>query len=229
MEIRRRFIASGYPRLVVLVFVVLAGLAAFGFSTALFRLGVEHMGYRYLAATAVGYGVFMLLLAMWIELQRRPDRRRDFDVVYLPGGLPDAGTTGVEFSGGSSGGAGASGSWEGPDVADINVDLDVVDADEAWPAVVAIAVAAVVLLGGLIALFYVVYYAPLLLAEVALDAALVTGIYRKLRKQDTRNWFGSAVRRTWQPALIIAACLFVIGVVVQWAMPNARTLGDVLR
>ena len=92
-----------------------------------------------------------------------------------------------------------------------------------------IAVAAVVLLGGVVGLFYVVSYAPLLLAEIALDAALVTGIYRRLRKQDTRHWLGSAIRRTWKPALVIAMCLFVVGVVVQWAVPTARTIGDVLR
>jgi hypothetical protein len=74
-----------------------------------------------------------------------------------------------------------------------------------------------------------VYYAPLLLAEVALDAALVTGIYRRLRRQDTRHWLGSAIRHTWKPAAAVAVCLYVIGVVVQWAVPSARTIGGVLR
>ena len=111
------------------------------------------MGFRYLAATAVGYGVFMLLLAIWIELHRRSENRDDFDVVDLPG------------SGISN----------------------------------------------------------------ALDAALVTGIYRRLRKQDTGNWVGSAIRHTWKPAIAIAACLYVVGVAVQWMMPAARTIGDVLR
>jgi hypothetical protein len=228
-EIRTRFIAKGYPRLIVFTFLGLAGLAAFGFSTALLRFGVEHMGSRYVAATAVGYGVFLLLIRAWIELNRPRENRRDLDIPDLPSaGSPDGGTS-VEFSGGSSGGGGASGAWEGADVPGLDVDVGVVDADEAWPVVVVIAVAAVVLLGGVAALFYVVYYAPLLLAEIALDAALVTGIYRKLRKQDTRNWLGSAIRRTWKPALVIGACLFVIGVLVQWATPTARTIGDVLR
>jgi hypothetical protein len=73
VQIRRRFIAKGYPRLVGLVFVTLSGLAAFGFSTALFRLGVDHLGLRYLAATVAGYGVFLLLMRIWIELNR-PNR-----------------------------------------------------------------------------------------------------------------------------------------------------------
>ena len=51
------------------------------------------------------------------------------------------------------------------------------------------------------------YAAPVLLAEVALDAALVAGIYRKLRKEDARYWLGSALRHTWLPAVIAAVCL----------------------
>jgi uncharacterized membrane protein YgcG len=226
-KIQRRFINKGRPRLVVFTLIALSGLAAFGVSTALFRLGLDHMGFRYLAATAAGYGVFMLLLAIWIELHRRSENRGDFDVVDLPGGGASDVGAGVEFSGGSSGGAGASGSWDGPGLP--SIDVDVPDADEAWPVVVVVAVAAVVLLGSVVALFYVVYYAPLLLAEVALDAALVTGIYRRLRKQDTGNWVGSAIRHTWKPAVAIAACLYVAGVVVQWMMPAAQTIGDVFR
>jgi uncharacterized membrane protein YgcG len=229
-EIRTRFVAKGSPRLVIFTFVSLAGLAAFGMSTALFRAGIDGMGTRYVAATVVGYAVFLFLIRLWIEFNRRPDARDSDD--YLPRDIPSTsdasgGDSAADFSGGSSGGGGASGSWEGGGLPTLDVDLP--DADEAWPLIVVIAIAAVVLLGGIVALFYVVYYAPLLLAEVALDAALVTGIYRKLRKQDTRNWLGSAVRHTWKPAAIIAACLFVAGTVIQWLAPSARTIGDILR
>jgi uncharacterized membrane protein YgcG len=185
------------------------------------------MGLRYLTATAVGYVVFLLLIRAWIEINRPRERRADLDVPDLPGGQPANGEAAADFSGGSSGGGGASASWGEPNLP--AVDFDVPDVDEAWPLVLAIAVAAIVLLGGVVALFYVVYYAPLLLAEVALDAALVTGIYRRLRKQDTGHWLGSAIRNTWKPALAVAVCLYAIGAVIQWAAPSSRTIGDVLR
>ena len=220
-RIRSRFIAKGHPRALMFVFVALAGLAAFGFSVTLFRLGVDHMGFRYLGATAAGYAVFLLLLRVWIAFHRREDPG-DPDIPDFDMASTDAD---AEFSGGSSGGGGASGSWDGPGLPDV----DIPDADEAWPVVVAIAIAGLVLLGAAAALFYVVYYAPLLLAEVALDAALVTGIYRRLRKHDTRYWLTSAIRHTWKPALAIALCVYVIGTLVQWAMPTAQTIGDVLR
>ena len=130
---------------------------------------------------------------------------------------------GDAFGGGQSGGAGATGGWGQP--ADGGIDIDVPDADEAWPVVLA----AVVLLGGVLAMLYVVYLAPVLLAEVALDAALVTGIYRKLRKRDAGHWLGSAVRHTWLPATIAAVCIAFAGLVLQWAQPTARSIGDVFR
>jgi hypothetical protein len=223
-EVRTRFIGKRHPRLVILTFISCAGLAALGVSMALFRLGVDHIGFRYLLATVSGYGVFLLLIRIWIELHRPSRDGVDLDVPDLDIVSTDAGAA---FSGGSSGGGGASGHWGGADIP--VVDLDVPDVDEGWPVVVAIAVAAVVFLGAVFAILYVVYYAPVLLAEVALDAALVTGLYRRLRKQDTGHWLWSAIRHTWKPATAVGVCLYVIGVVVQWAVPSARTIGDVLR
>jgi hypothetical protein len=221
-EIRTRFVGKGHPRLLILTFITCAGLAAFGISTALFRLGLDHMGFRYFLATAFGYGVFLVLIRIWIELHRPSKDHGDPDLSEIEIGSTDAD---AEFSGGGSGGGGAGGRWDGPGLPGV----EVLDADDAWPVVVAVAVAAVVFIGAGLALFYVVYYAPLLLAEVALDAALVTGIYRRLRRQDTRHWLGSAIRHTWKPAAAVAVCLYVIGVVVQWAVPSARTIGGVLR
>ena len=78
-------------------------------------------------------------------------------------------------------------------------------------------------------MLYVVYAAPALLAEVALDAALVAGINRRLRKEDARHWLDSAFRHTWLPALIVASCLYAAGMAFQWAAPDARSIGDVVR
>ena len=84
---------------------------------------------------------------------------------------------------------GPAGPGSGPSVQPA-LDLEL---DEAWP-VLLVALAGC---GGLVALSYVVYAAPALLAEVALDAALVGTIYRRLRKSDQRYWLETAVRRTW--------------------------------
>jgi hypothetical protein len=229
-EIRSRFVAGLYPRLTVLVLIGLSGAAAWGVSTALFRLGTDQMAYRYAAATITGYVVFLMLIKIWIEL-RRPRDSWDPGLDVVPD-LPigDGGDANVSFSGGSSGGGGASGSWGSPaESGGIDLPAEVPDVDEAWPIVAALIIAVVVLFGAAAALFYVVYYAPVLLAEVALDAALVTGIYRRLRKQDARHWLGSAIRHTWKAAVVMLVCLVLLGIAIQWAEPSARTIGDVLR
>jgi hypothetical protein len=232
-EIRSRFVAGLYPRLTVFALIGLSGAAAWGVSTALFRFGTDQMAYRYAAATVAGYVVFLVLIKIWIELRRTRDWWDGLDEVpdlSIGDGDVSIGDANAGFSGGSSGGGGAGGSWGPPsESGGIDLPAEIPDVDEAWPIVAAIVIAVVVLLGAAAALFYVVYYAPLLLAEVALDAALVTGIYRRLRKQDARHWLESAIRHTWKPALVMLVCLVLLGIAIQWAEPSARTIGDVLR
>lgn len=217
-EVRARFIAQGYPRLLVLFILLLSGLAAFAFSAGTLRLGFESMGPRYFFASLVGYTAFLFLIRIWIAFHRR-EWDPDFDIPDIPG--ESSGPDRAAFSGGDSGGGGASGRWGLPDDHG-GLALDVPDADDAWPLVLA----AVVVLGSVLAMFYVVYAAPALLAEIALDAALVTGIYRKLRKQDARYWLASALRRTWMPAAIVTVCVSLAGVALQWAVPSARSIGE---
>ena len=184
----RRRIAAGYPRLVICLILALSGVVAFQFSVLALLSGLVNMAVRYFLAALIGYATFLLLIRVWIALHRY---RHSVDVD--PGIAGDASSlSGATdgFGGGSSGGGGASANWGG---AEGGAGIDVADADEAWPVVVA----AVVLLSGALAILYVVYSAPVLLAEVALDAALISGLYRRLRKQDARHWLGSAVRHSW--------------------------------
>ena len=219
-QVQRRFIARGYPRILTLTILGVAGVASFAFSAILLRLGFEHMGLRYLLATLAGYATFLLLIRLWIAFHRR-EWDPSFDVPDAASG--SAGADHGAFGGGESGGAGASGSWDGPGIDGSLPSVDV-DVDDAWPVVLA----AVIALGGLLALIYVVYAAPVLLAEVALDAALVTGIYRKLRRADARHWLTSTVRRTWAAAVIVAVSVGLAGTVMQWVVPTARSIGDIL-
>jgi len=130
------------------------------------EFGVTQMGLRYFGATLVGYLTFLLLLRAWIAYERR-----DW---HIDGDLPDVGARGESakdslFGGGRSGGGGSAGSWNNPSGGfDNDIDLDL-GIDELWPLVLA----GICAFAGLTAILYVVYAAPVLLAEVALDAALV--------------------------------------------------------
>jgi hypothetical protein len=230
-KVRTQFIERGYPRLVAMTLLAGAGITAFGSSVLLLGLGLDHMGLRYALATAVGYVAFLLLIRVWIAMNRTMEHLQISDVLSIPDLPTGAGvtpTTNAGFSGGGSGGGGASHSWGAPSME--MPDLDVgVDADEAWPVVVAAIIALVRALGAVFALYYVVYTAPILLAEVALDAALVAGVYRNLRKEDAGYWLTSAIRHTWKPAAAVAICLSIAGTVLQWAIPSALSIGEVFR
>ena len=192
------------------------------FSAWVLSLGLDEMGLRYLVATLVGYVTFLMLIRAWIALHRVTDPG-GLDGLNLPDGTSPSGSGDAGFSGGHSGGGGAGSSWESPSDALPSVDLDV-DAPEEALLVIPVIIAAACLLGSVIAMFYVVYAAPVLLAEVALDAALVTGIYRRLRKEDARYWLGSALRHTWKPAAVAALCLWITGTAA--AMGDARCAID---
>jgi hypothetical protein len=142
------------------------------------------------------------------------------------------------FAGGHSGGAGGGTSWasdhprpglraeqgpgrDGPKTGGgWSLDLD----ELVW-----VIVAIVALFGGLICVFYVVYIAPLLLAEVALDAALVSVVYRRLRHEDTGHWAGAVVGRTWLPAIGLLVFMAILGFALQQIVPEARSIGAVIR
>jgi hypothetical protein len=100
-----------------------------------------------------------------------------------------------------------------------------IDLDDLWWIVAAV----VLTLGGLAAAFYVAWIAPVLLAEVAFDAAIVATTYRRLRHAHAEHWMGTVLRRTWVPALIITVFVALAGGALQMAAPEARSIGDVFR
>ena len=227
---------STSPRLHLLVIVSLAGLAAFLTSVLLLWSPAEVfelMAPRYAVAVVAGYGVFLLLIRAWIALQRPPgdgdlswlDWVEPGDVTDLVEVLPDA--TARQFAGGRSGGGGASDQWASPRSMSV-------ESDSSWgfdldDGVFWLIAAAACVVGGGLAIAYVLYTAPILLAEVALDAAIVSALYRRLRHDQRGYWLTTAVRRTWGPALILVAFAFVAGVALQYVAPSARSIGAVMQ
>jgi hypothetical protein len=133
------------------------------------------------------------------------------------------------FGGGSDfGGAGAGGSWgdsaasSGVNAATDGIDIGF-DLEELWLIVIAV----IAIAAGLIATLYIVYIAPVLLAEILVDGVLMVGLYRRIRGVERRHWLRAAVRQTLLPALIVAVCFAAGGYALQKAVPQARSIGDV--
>jgi len=179
------------------------GLVGLGASFGMLMLGLESMAIRYPVAVVVAYGAFLVGVRLWLRRFRSLERRRAKGAIGL-----DAVDLPVGDVGGGSGGDG-------------HFAAEFAAAGEA--ALVFVALAIVFVLG------YVVWSAPSIFAEVALDAALSAGLYRRLRRDTERGWLTSAIRRTIIPALIVIALAFVGGLILQTSFPGASSVGSIIQ
>ena len=233
-QIHDRLINRTAPRLELFLIVSLAGAAAFVTSAAGLRLGLESMAWRYPLAVAAGYGIFLLLIRIWIAWQRRRLNGLDgFDAFDVASEL-DASSIAPDvplFEGGRSGGGGGGSSfgsqaWVTPSRtasgrSSGGLDLDW---DELWPLAIAVAC----MIAGAVAIATVLYTAPILLAEVALDAAIMSAVYRRLRREDASHWVMTVVRKTWLPALTLVLLGAIAGYALQQIAPDALSIGGVI-
>jgi len=191
------------------------------------------MWLRFPLAILIAYSVFLVLLAVWLWLQRRSLDIDPSVLDFIPSGSSEHGESFQFGGGGDFGGGGAGGSWgesasslssgvprSGSSPQTVGLDLDL---EEGWLIVVAI----VALVGGLIASFYIIYIAPALLAEILVDGVLVAGLYRRVKPIEQRHWLRAAVRRTLLPALLVALFFTVAGYALQKAIPEAHTMGEI--
>jgi len=230
-----RLLRHGLPRFQMSIVLALTGATGFLASFGLLKLGVGSMTLRYPVAVALAYGAFLLLLRLWLKMQRD--------------GWGDAGDLGIQIlenadlpidsgapvgGGGSFGGGGSTTAFEAPPTPvkvsgggggkgsgsgfDFSFDLD----DAGFLVLLAIAIVAVAALGAAV---WILWIAPALLAEVLVDGLVMTALYRRLRRPQPTWWLTGAVRRTCVPALIVAVLLAGAGALLHKAVPGARSIG----
>lgn len=209
-RVHARLMARTAPRLELLLIVLLAGAAAFFASVVSLNLGLTAMAWRYPIAVAAGYLTFIALIRVWIAFQRRRPDAGDLVDAADVASQPLQEVPAVQL------GRGREPSFSGLDLSP--------SWDDLWP----LAVALIVIGVAAFAIMSVIYAAPLLLAEVALDAAIVGTLYRRLRREDSSHWVFTVVRRTWLPALLLIALAASLGYLLQAIAPGARSIGGVL-
>lgn len=213
-RIRERLLRFGFPRLRMLLLVLLTGGSGLLASWLMLRAGVVSMPLRYVVALLVAYGVFLLLLRVFAE----HGPAENFDI---PGNTSNTNTEGARLdfgstgSGGSArGGSGSSGSW-----------LDGALADDG----VLVLVLLIVVFAVACAAMWVVLSAPTLFAELVVDGALSATLYRRLRGIETRHWLDTAVRHTIVPFAVTAVAVLAFALVAQYLRPQAHSLGEVFK
>lgn len=239
----RARLESGYwPRVHCMLIVTVSTAVAFLTSVLLLVLQIHWMAIRYGAAAMAGYATFLLLLRGWVRWRwSRVQLNADgSDVVGdilnnvpinldVPS-LPDAP---VRFAGGGgrSGGGGASGSWGSPVKASSGgssggkgggVSLDLDGDDLFW-----VIVAAVAAFGGLIAVGYVIWIAPTLLAEAIVNGAVAGKVYHGMRQREDDFWTSRIFRRTIVSGVVVIVCAVVAGYAFNRIAPEARSIGGV--
>jgi hypothetical protein len=113
-RLQRSLERNGFPRLQMLLIVVLTGAVGFVASFLLLKLGLTEMWIRYLLAFAVAYLAFLLLL--WLWLRTRAEDYADVPDLSGLGNSSNGANPGESFSGGGGnfGGGGASGYYDHP-------------------------------------------------------------------------------------------------------------------
>lgn len=240
------------PRVQISIILALTAIAAFASSAMMLRVGVTSMTLRYPLAVIFGYFVFLLLLRIWIWLQS-DEPAGDIDLslpedIIIPnihvggggGGVKDlAFGGGGDFQGAGAGGSfgdsdtslpavgfvsssssSSSASSSGSGLGGIDFDID-----DGLALVVVLIILALVLS----ALIYVVWIAPILLAELVIDAAVVGALYKPVKNIERRHWLITALKKTGIPAIFVVLLFTAAGFVMEAANPDAATIGQFLR
>ena len=235
-RMRMRLERESYPRFHMFLLMLLTGVSGFIASFSFLQLGLETMWLRYLIAIGVAYIVFLGLLWLWLRT-----KAEDYIDIPDPGSFVTSGeshsySTYYDGEGGSFGGGGASASFDDVGVAD-SISIDDGAADTVGDVVGGAASAdelaiPLLLLIGFLALLlsslWIVYAAPVLLAELLVDGVLIAGLYRHVRKQNAQHWVETALRRTAWPFLITAVVIAISGYGLQSYVPEAKSIGDVI-
>lgn len=250
-QLRSNLLRQSWPRLQMSLLVSLTGGAGLLASFLMLHAGITSMSWRYPLALLAAYGVFLLLL--WLWLRTRVDDWVDVPDLNLDIPLPSARSLPGWHPGGGGdfAGGGASASFSPPmpaasslpvpaptnlshSVADgasdgladgLGAVGDALDADELAIPLLVVALA----IGLALSSFYVVYSAPTLFAELLLDGALSATLYRRLRHIERQHWVNTALRRTVWPFALTALLLAAVGWGLQSLAPQAHTLGEAIR
>ncbi|MHC1726617.1 MAG: hypothetical protein AB9866_11495 [Syntrophobacteraceae bacterium] len=242
-RLKKVIINNSYPRIQMIIILTATGAAGFLFSMISLQLGLDRIWLRYLLAICFAYVMFLLLVRIWVAYHRR-ELNAEFDFPNVSGiGSSSRGSTPtVTGQGGTFGGGGASGSFEGPAEAPAlimvseaaqpastgsSASLPDLDADLDGSIVVVIVIAAVA--SALVASTYLIFVAPELLAELLSNGALGTGLYMRLRNVEPQNWLQIVVRKTWFVALVVMVFFVAAGMAMHSYMPEARSFGDIWR
>ena len=201
----------GYPRLAMAGALALSGLAGAAASVQLHRWGLSAMWLRYPVAFAAAYAVFVVALGrMALAVSRRLERYRKqvrgASNRHQIRSNPDDSRGFDEL------------------VRGLEEGMREQQADpRALPAYLTILLALTVAL----VCVYFIWMAPILLAELIAEGALIGWLYRPMWRGPRPHWLQVAIEQTGMPAVLVALSFAATGLGFQLYAPRAETAGEV--
>ena len=168
------------------------------------------MGLRYPLAVLASYGVFLLLLEVWVSLFANDPQMGDMIQAELPPTSKRKATRGS----GSSGSSGNSISWF--DVSDIG-------GDEGCLVIFAFLFAVLAIFGGV---YYLVYYATDILADAAFQVVLGGSLVKSSIRVSSSSRQGSIVKATFLPFFLSALAASIWGFTLAFECPGAHVFHE---
>ncbi len=193
---------------------ILGGTFVIGLVTTrmLMMSGVNNLVVRYVAAVAVAYLFFLVLVKIWL-MYVGSNRAVEIDGDAVEWMIPDAPKDAPSFHGG-----GSKGSWGG----DISLGGDLDDL-----ILIIVLIVFVLFVAGFA--IYFIYTAPAILSEAAFEAALAGALARRTKKATGPGWVGAITRATIWPFLGVLVLSGLLGYFAQRACPGATRLGQALQ
>jgi hypothetical protein len=231
-RMKKLLLSRGHPYLLMVVFLALMGLSGFLASVLMHACGLNSMGARYPLAVGIAYLVFLACLGIWLSALRKsrgspptynqPKSSYEpyYDSYYYD---PYPWFTFPRIGLGSKSGASSASTKSGSS----SGGLELVDGDGLVLVVVILIIVAA--LAALAASVYLIFMAPILMAEMLVDGVLLAGMARRMRAPKAPHWSIGAIQRTWLPVLIVAGVFCVIGFALEFFVPGAHSMGEALR
>ena len=234
------------------------------FARGLLTVGVVDFRVRYPLAVIFSYLVFFFCIKLWMNYIGAMKDSKDAIADSLTYSGPSAGSNipnplssikggagqiseeGLVSGGGQFLGAGASGSFNNPQVVlaaaaspdsstgqeaaggvgkTIGKAADALGDDNfILPALILLALVVTIF----ISVAFLLYGAPTILAEAAFQGVLATSLIKKTQGISDQSWAGSIFKATWKPFAGTFAIAFLCGLVLHKFFPKAIRLADIL-
>lgn len=215
------------------VMMLLTFLLGFYFNLVLLNsLSIPNPAIRYPIIVLFSYGTFLLLIRLYLKQFFKNESYIDApDIIDLPAnfhaGTPVEDKIPWEGGGGQFSGGGATGEWGEamptvePDSFEIG-DL-VADDGEAFIFFAVILGAISILFGSSV---YLIWHSPEILSELFLQIILTSGMQRKFKKVQIKDWVGHLFKISKYPLLFALGLSVVFGLGLRKFCPEANSLKD---